>query len=212
MRGRHTGPPGAGNGEEKVATREAIFEAALHLFEEKGFDATSVQEIVDAAGVTKGAFYHYFQSKDDLVRLMHDQFIDYELSRARDILARGHSSRRSLALLIEEILVSVEKYKASMAIFFRERRFLSEEAFQEIKRKRDEFEGIVVDIIERGIRDGEFRPVPSPRLLAFGIIGMCAWAYQWFQPGGALSAREVGRMYADVVLAGLEKRDGRQTP
>jgi AcrR family transcriptional regulator len=44
-----------------------LLEAAVSLFAEKGFDATSVQEIVERAQVTKGAMYHYFRSKDDLL-------------------------------------------------------------------------------------------------------------------------------------------------
>lgn len=196
----------ATNQEDKdvtISTKESIIKAAQDLFEQKGYHATSVQAIVDAAGVTKGAFYHYFESKEDLLLLVHDQFIDYQLSKAREIIDRGYSSSQSLRLLIEVLMVSVELYKPSLTIFLREWRFLSESAFREVKRKRDELENAVVRVIEEGIAAGEFSPIPSPTLAGFGVIGMCAWAHQWFNPEGRFTAQEVAEMYSDLILQGL---------
>lgn len=54
-------------GEDQAAVPRRLLSHATKLFAKKGFDRTSVQEIVEAAGVTKGAMYHYFGSKDDLL-------------------------------------------------------------------------------------------------------------------------------------------------
>lgn len=59
------------------ATKAALLNSAVTLFDTHGYDATSVQQIVEDAGRTKGAFYHYFESKEDLLRDLHDRFIDY---------------------------------------------------------------------------------------------------------------------------------------
>lgn len=189
-----------------VSTKEAIILAAQNLFEQQGYHATSVQAIVDAAGVTKGAFYHYFQSKEDLLLLVHDQFIDYQLNQTKEILNQGYSPSQCLRKIIEVLMVSVELYKPSLTIFLREWRFLSQAAFREVKRKRDELEEAVVKVIKQGIASGEFSSVKSPTLVGFGIIGMCAWAHQWFNPDGRFSAKEVAEMYADLVLKGLTTR------
>ena len=183
----------------------AILDAAIDCFETKGYEAASVQMIVDRANVTKGAFYHYFQSKEDLLLMIHDAFMDHEHRMIDAIVARGGSRREVLATLIEEIVVSVEVFKPHMTIFIEQRRFLSEMRFVKVKEKRDEFERRVVEIIDSGIAAGEFRDMPSSRLLAFGITGMCSWAYQWFSPG-RMSARDIGRMYASFLLDGLAER------
>lgn len=193
----------------KPATRgpalDAIIQAAVDCFYKQGFEATSVQEVVDRARVTKGAFYHYFDRKEDLLLLIHDTFMEYELRALRSVVSGGHPPERALALLIEEIVVGAETFQQQQTIFFEQRRFMSSERFAVVKRKRDEFEQGVVDILEAGIEDGSFWDVASTRVLAFGIIGMSAWAYQWYRPG-KMTAREIGHLYSSIVLSGLSTR------
>ncbi len=64
-------------------------DAAVDLFYHQGYQATGVQEIVDRAGYTKGALYHYFKSKADLLLEIHDVFMSYGLDRGREIMASG---------------------------------------------------------------------------------------------------------------------------
>jgi AcrR family transcriptional regulator len=61
------------------ATRDELLRAARHLFGEQGYAATSMEEIVAAAGVTKGAAYHHFSGKTDLFRAVFEQ-VKYEIS------------------------------------------------------------------------------------------------------------------------------------
>jgi AcrR family transcriptional regulator len=184
--------------------RRELLAAAVDLFSARGYQATSVNDIVARAGFTKGAFYHYFRSKEALLLEIHDQFIEYGLCKGREILKRHDPPDESLALLMRELLRQVELYRPEMTIFLQESRYVSYDEFPEAKRKRDEYEQIVLTIVERGIESGMFRAdLKSTRILAFGITGMCVWAYQWLSPGGALSADEIGGMYADVILQGL---------
>lgn len=185
------------------SAREAIVEAAVEYFHKQGYEATSVQEVVDRARVTKGAFYHYFSSKEELLLLIHDTFMDHESNVIKAITRSGLSPRKALALLIEELVVNSEMHQRHLTIFFEQRRFLSDARFAQVKAKRDEFERQVVAIIDQGIATGEFRDVDSARVLAFGIVGMSAWTYHWYRPSGTMSAREIGRMYASTVLDGL---------
>ena len=191
-------------------TRESILAAARRQFGERGFHATSVQTIVDEAGVTKGALYHHFESKDEILRLIHDEFIEAELQHARDIVARELPPRDTLALIMESLVDSLDTYLDSIEIFFRERYLLSQDVMAEIRAKRDELEELVVQTLERGVADGSFRPQPSLKVAAFGVIGICAWGYQWYRQGGPMRGREIGRMYASMVLEGLET-PGRRT-
>lgn len=186
--------------------RMDIVNAAIELFEKKGYESTSVQDVVERAGLTKGAFYHHFESKDELLLLIHDTFMDYELLVIGEILSEGLSPREALSRIIEEVVVSVEGYRPHITIFFEQRRFLSDKRFSQVKAKRDLFTRQIVSVIDRGIRYEEFKNVASSQILAFGIIGMCSWAYQWYRPG-LLTAREVGRLYAAVVIQGLSMED-----
>lgn len=68
--------------------RGALIQAGVQLFEEQERAATSVQSFVDAAGLTKGAFCHHFESTDDLLRRVHEEFIGHQLRRARSAMSK----------------------------------------------------------------------------------------------------------------------------
>jgi AcrR family transcriptional regulator len=191
--------------DRRGGAREAIVQAAIDCFYERGYVGTSVQDVVDRAGVTKGAFYHHFTKKDDLLLHIHDRFMDQQMQALEAGIAGDLPPREALTLLIEEIVVSAAEFQREYVIFFEQRRSLSEEPFEQVRAKRDEYERRVVQTIENGIARGDFREVPSAQVLAFGIIGMAAWAYHWYRPSG-MPPREIGRMYASVVLDGVVLR------
>jgi AcrR family transcriptional regulator len=193
---RAEGAPERGN------AREAIVQAAIDSFYERGYENTSVQDVVERARVTKGAFYHHFEKKDDLLLHIHDRFMDELLAALEDLVAQQLPPREALALLIEDIVVATATFQREYVIFFEQRRYLTAEPFQKVRAKRDQYERLVVQTVQDGIAQGAFRNVPSAHVLAFGIIGMSAWAYHWYRPSG-LSPREIGRMYASVVLDGV---------
>jgi AcrR family transcriptional regulator len=191
--------------DRRGGAREAIVEAAIDCFFERGYDGTSVQDVVERAGVTKGAFYHHFTKKEDLLLHIHDRFMDQQMQALEAGTAGDLPPREALTLLIEEIVVSAAEFQREYVIFFEQRRNLSGEPFEKVRAKRDEYERRVVQTIEDGIARGDLRDVPSAQVLAFGIIGMAAWSYHWYRPSG-MTPREIGRMYASVVLDGVVRR------
>jgi TetR/AcrR family transcriptional regulator, cholesterol catabolism regulator len=185
-------------------TRQALLKSALALFDRLGYDATSVQQIVDDAHRTKGAFYHHWESKEALLRDLHEEFIDDQLERARAVIGRDLPPEEMLRELVTEVLMEpLSVYKSEITVFLHEHRFLSDAAFAEIRRKRDEFENIVVSVIKRGMDTGAFKKIGTPQLVASGVIGMCAWSYTWLEAKGKLSPREIGETYGDILVKGL---------
>lgn len=183
--------------------RQMILDAAVQLFERDGYEATSVNKIMASIGMTKGAFYHHFQNKEEILLTIHDIFIQQELDALTRIEREQDDPREALTQAVEMIISSVEQYGSYMTVFFEQRRRLGLHHFHNVKQKRDTFEKKIVDIIERGIASGVFKDVESSRVLAFGIIGMSAWAYQWYRTSGKLDAEQVGKLYAKTLLHGL---------
>jgi AcrR family transcriptional regulator len=197
-------PVRPGGRKEPDVTRQALLNSAITLFEQFGFDATPVQRIVDDAGLTKGAFYHHFESKDDLLREIHDEFVDTQFAVLREVVARDLPADEALRQIVVEVLMEpLSVYKAEITVFLQERRFLSDETFADINQKREAFGDCIADVIAGGMDDGMFNRVGPPKLVAFGLIGMCSWAHTWLDPKGALSPREIGEMFADVLVDGL---------
>ncbi|HTX07786.1 MAG TPA: TetR family transcriptional regulator [Solirubrobacteraceae bacterium] len=193
----------ASGGYAPEETRQAIIDSALRLFGAQGYAATSVQEITDAAGVTKGAFYHHFESKEDLLRLIHDEFLDYQLAILKVALDRETDPDTRLRDLLRALLESTARYMANVTIFYQERRHLTGARFKAIKRKRDEFDRLFRDVIQRGVQEGVFRDDLDSRIVGLGILGMCAWVHQWYRPDGRLSAEQIADIFSEMAIDGL---------
>lgn len=187
-----------------------MIRAAVELWSTRGYQGVSVQELVDAAGVTKGAFYHYFEGKEDVLKQIHDQFADFEMELVSSAIEEGDSTVERLKLITVALVKAAAVYQRESTIFLRELRVLSTETFAALKRKRDAIEALVLKVVEDGMAAGELRPSTNPKVLVFGIVGMCAWVHQWFDPEGSLTASDVGQLYADLVLTGLLSPEGRQ--
>ncbi|MCB1273882.1 MAG: TetR family transcriptional regulator [Leucobacter sp.] len=186
------------------ATRQALLSSAVALFEEYGYDVTSVQQIVDRAERTKGAFYHYFDSKEDLLHDIHDGFIDVQLELAREVMGRDIPTDEKLRRFIVEVMMEpIGRYKSEITIYLHEQRFIDQESFGQIRAKRDEFANYLFDLVAQGVEEGVFRDLGPTRIVAFGIIGMAAWSHTWMTMSGPLSPREIGEVFATMILDGL---------
>jgi|SRR5581483_9284657 len=187
-----------------LATRESLVKAALTLFAQQGVELTTVQAIADRAGTTKGAFYHYFKNKDEVLEDIHTRFVERELGTLQDIVGQNVSAVEQLKRVIEELVANHDTYGEEIAVFNRERQYLlMDPRFDGVRAQRSQVEQTIDGVIARGVETGEFGPLPSVRLATFAILGMTAWLSQWYEPGGKMSARDVGRMYADMIVDGL---------
>lgn len=188
-------------------TRRLLLDSALQLFGEQGFHGTSVQEIVERAELTKGAFYHHFESKEDILGLIHDEFLDDQRQATERILEEFESPVDQLREVIRESVLSVARYRLQVAVFFQERRYLTGERAEEVKRKRDDLDRMLSAIVEDGVTRGVFDPAIVPRVAVFGVVGMSAWVHQWFRDEGSITADQVADQLAALALGGLVVRE-----
>lgn len=184
-------------------TRASIIRSGIKLFSSSGYHGTSVGDIAKAAKITKGAFYHHFQTKEELLILIHQQYTDYQIDAVRAVIANNDSPEQQLRELIRCIVEAVRRYRPNVRIFFQERRYLTRKYLAQADEQRDVLEDAFQSVIENGIASGDFRQDLDARVVCLGIIGMCAWTYQWFSDKGRLSADEVADNFAALLLEGL---------
>lgn len=190
-------------GYDSGQTRQAIVNSALDLFERQGFDGTPVQQITAQAGLTKGAFYHHFKSKLDVLLQIQEEYVDAQLELVDQTVLTEPDPRRRIERIIHGSLQSVSDYRAHVSIFYQERRFLTGDAFAEVRAKRDILESVLLTAVEDGMASGIFDRRFDPHVVTFGIFGICAWAFQWYEPGGRLSTDDVASQFCALVLDGL---------
>ncbi|MCW2786191.1 MAG: transcriptional regulator, TetR family [Marmoricola sp.] len=182
--------------------RKQIVNAAADLFDVSGYSQASMEDIALAVGIAKTSLYYYFQSKDELLLAIHEEFIDLLLARHAQ---RARSSLAPEQLLLEimgDILELMETHKGHVRVFFEHHRELPIEAQPSIRSKRDQYEMAVQDLFISGMNRGTIRRT-DPRMATLALFGMCNWAYQWYRSGGALRTREIAYNFWDVLMHGV---------
>jgi len=185
---------------------EEVYIAALRLFRQKGYHATSMQDIAAAVGLYKGSLYHYIGSKEDLLVQVFERAMGGVLGDVERIVADGSlGPSAQLRLVVEAHVQAVAENLDALTVYLHEFRALAGESLARVRAQRERYRELVSAVVERGVRLGEFA-TPDVGIAALGLLGMCNWVAQWYRPGGRLSAGEIGGYFADLVLDGL-KRD-----
>ena len=182
---------------------EKLMKVSVELFAEHGYAQTSVQQIVDAAGVTKGALYHYFTSKDDLLFDIYDRLLSMQRGHLDAIVARGLDPEQTVRLVCEDVIVTSIEGLADGAVFFRSQHMLSEKRHREVKQRRRDYNGAFEAILERGRAEGVFRTDIPPAILIANFFSDVHYLAQWYSPGGPLTKQQVASELTDLYLAGL---------
>ncbi|MGI2328704.1 TetR/AcrR family transcriptional regulator [Planococcus sp. YIM B11945] len=185
--------------------KEKITKQSILLFEKKGFSETSIQEIVETLNVTKGTFYYYFESKEQLLMDIHLGYINDLLARQETIRKSSASNEEKLIGIVHLLITDIQEQGPSGKVFFREMRHLTEGNAEEVKTKREQFRLNIEEIIRDGIAASEFRKELSPGILAFAVLGVTNWSYQWFNPNGEISAEHLTEIYCDFILKGISQ-------
>src|SRR5699024_164853 len=189
---------------ENKMIKEQITKHSIQLFEEKGFSQTSIQDIVDVLDVTKGTFYYYFSSKEQLLMDIHLQYIDNLLSRQQMIFDNTSLSNKEKVEEVILLLIKDIKEKGSSGrVFFREIRHLNNMNINKIKEKRNKFRLKIEEVVQNGIKAEEFQTDLPADMITFGILGVTNYSYNWFNPNGNISPEELAAIFSKIILNGI---------
>ncbi len=193
--------------------RERILEEAVKLFYERGFSATTLDDIAGKLGVTKPFIYTHFRSKVELLESICRPTIEMSLGAIAQAAEQpGTASERLYRGVIDFSKVVLQR-QANIAVYFREEKNLSATGLDDINALRKRFDRVLSDLLQEGARAGEFT-IADVRVAALAIGGMVSWAYTWYQPNGRLSIDEVGAKLARfaVQMVGVQPAEQVSTP
>jgi AcrR family transcriptional regulator len=183
-------------------TKTEILAIALSLFVKKGFHETSMQDIADAAGFTKGGLYYYIKNKDDVLFLLHERFITEGLRRLRLIEEKPLEPDQKLIELLNMHLEIIDCYKDDITLFFDCMKYLSKEKKQAVQMKRDDYEKIFVQTLEEGRQKGVFQ-VEDSHIAVLYVLGSCNFMYTWYKPGKGKSIEDLSKIFIGLITKGL---------
>ena len=195
---------GARSRAEVVPVSERLLAAASRLFAERGFALTSVQEIVEHAGVTKGAMYHYFSSKDDLLQQIYTRLLAVQSARLVAIADdTGRPVRDRLYDAAADVVVTTLEHLDDAMVSWRSMHMLPADRLAAVRGDRRRFHERFRMLIEQGQAEGSLRSDVSADLVAHQFFGGVHHLGSWYHADGELTPESIGEAFADLLLRGL---------
>ena len=197
----------AGTETPQPATRRGeLLELAATMFAERGLRATTVRDIADAAGILSGSLYHHFSSKEEMVDEVLRSFLDWLFERYQQIIDTEPNPLARLEGLFMASFDAIEHHHAEVVIYQDEAKRLSgQPRFSYIDELNVRQRKMWVDVLTEGIEQGYVQPDVDVDLV-YRFIRDTTWvSVRWYQPGGPLTAEQVGRQYLSIVLGGIRK-------
>jgi AcrR family transcriptional regulator len=187
------------------STAELIRSAAIDLFFEHGYEATSLRAIASEVGIQVGSLYNHLTSKESLLYSIMSTIMEDLLREFDARLAGIDDSVERLRAAIEVHVLFHTARAREVFIGNSELRSLTTAHRKRVVKLRDDYESRFVEIIENGVADGSFETADT-KLAAWAILAIGTSTSTWFRADGRLQLDDIATLYTDLVLNGLATR------
>jgi AcrR family transcriptional regulator len=179
----------------------SLLDVAVAVFNERGYDGTSMEDLARAAGITKSSFYHHVEGKEALLAAACDRALG-ALFAVRDELAsrQGRAVDRFAHVLLRttETLLAELPY---VTVLLRVRGNTPVE--QAALERRREFDRYSADLLSQAVADGDLRADLDPALATRLTFGMVTSISEWYRRSGEIAPDAVARATVDLIMRGL---------
>lgn len=195
-------PPSMGRRGRPGYDRQRFLEVAVALFNEQGYDATSVSDLAKRLGLTKSALYHHFDSKEALLEIA----LDEALTSLESVLdtAGDAGDERAFLRLRDAIRgatdVLIEQLPA-VTLLLRVRG--NSEVEQSALARRRQFDQRITALVAEAQQDGDIRGDVDAAVVARLLFGMVNSVVEWYRPGGTIDGRRLGHDILSLAIEGL---------
>lgn len=190
---------------ERRLKREALLVAAVEMFNERGFHATSLEDVAASLNVTKPVIYRYLGSKDQVLL----ECLKRGLEQLQDAV---ESARLTEGRAVDRLKLFLRRYAEVSSLGFGRcvhrtgDHELSEEGRRGFRAMKREIDQAMRRLIEEGIADGSIH-APDVRLAAFTLAGALNWLAHWYDPAGPMSAAQIADGVVNTLIAGVAPRE-----
>jgi TetR/AcrR family transcriptional regulator, cholesterol catabolism regulator len=193
-----------GRQEHRPEPRQEILRAAARLFQQQGYDATSMNDVAAALKLSKGGLYHHFQSKDEILFHIMSHAMDITEERVIKAARRVENPEERLRTLIRlHIGVVLSEEDREITVMLHENHPLPPALRRKINgRKKDyiHFVEILIADVQRQLKSSA---TVTPRAAAFALLGMINWIYQWYKPASALTGDAIVSQFTEIFFRGV---------
>jgi AcrR family transcriptional regulator len=175
---------------------ESVLRAAVEVFNERGYDGSSMEDLSQRLGIAKSAIYHHVSGKEELLRLALDRALDGWSEAAERARALDAPAIVRLEMLVRGTVAVLESRLPYVTLLLRVRGNTAAERAA-LDRRRS-FDALVASLVEEAERDGDIRADVDPKITARLLFGMVNSLVEWYRPPGRTGAPA---SLADAVCA-----------
>lgn len=193
--------PASAREQQREVKRNAVLQAAAQMFNERGFHATSLDDVAARLNVSKPTIYYYVKNKDEIL---------FECVRTglHMMQAGIAETRRSGGSAIEQLRACMRTYGRIVTMDFGMCLIrigedpLPPESRKELRRLKSEIDMEFRRLIIAGVAEGSLVPC-DPKITAFAIAGALSWIGRWYRPDGEYSAEDVVEQVLKTLMGGI---------
>jgi AcrR family transcriptional regulator len=185
--------------------RQEILRTAARLFQQQGYDGTSMNDVAAALRLSKGGLYHHFQSKDEILFNLMNHAMDITEERViAPVKAIADPEERLRTLIRRHIAVVLSERDREITVMLHENHPLTPALRKRINARKKDYVHFVENLIAevQSVRGGSSKRTVTPRAAAFALLGMINWIYQWYRPDGSLQEESLVQQYTEIFFRG----------
>jgi AcrR family transcriptional regulator len=186
-----------------LTTRQNIRLTAEKLFRERGYAAIGMRELAKEVGIEAPSIYNHYKSKDDLLREICFDIAAQFYKAFEQVDMNEKSAAKKLRTAIKGHVDVIANNIAASSVFFQEWMFLEEPYLAQFKKLRYEYELKFRQIIDGGIKKGDFKEM-NPKLVTFTIFSALNATYDLYKTSEKLTKEDIAEDIADLLLKGLK--------
>lgn len=190
----------------REAKRYAVLQAAAQLFNERGFHATSLDDIAARLKVTKPTLYYYVKNKDEILLQC--------VRRGLTLMLEGiEASRSNGGKAVDQLMACMQVYARivtqdfGMCLIRVGDEQLPPASRKELRRLKSAVDQEFRRLVAAGVAEGSLQPC-DPKMTAFVIAGALSWIGRWYRPGGQYTAEQVAQQCIATLCDGVLRRPG----
>ena len=196
--------------ESVLEPRQEILRTAARLFQQQGYDGTSMNDVAAALKLSKGGLYHHFQSKDEILfNLMNHAMDITEEQVIAPVKSIANPDDRLRALIRRHIGVVLSERDREITVMLHENHPLTPALRKRINARKKDYVHFVENLIAEvqnartgGSNLGSAKRTVTPRAAAFALLGMINWIYQWYRPDGSLQEESLVQQFTEIFFQG----------
>jgi AcrR family transcriptional regulator len=183
--------------------RQEILRISARLFQQQGYDGTSMNDVAAALKLSKGGLYHHFQSKDEILFNLMSHAMDITEEKVlRPVKAIPDPEERLRILIRLHIGVVMSERDREITVMLHENHPLSPALRKRINARKKDYIHFLENLVAEVQRTRGGKGSVTPRAAAFALLGMINWIYQWYRPEGSLQEDSLAQQFTEIFFQG----------